>query len=261
MRLSDVLSKPVDLKFWQVDGFLDNRKLKSGKSKKLAVGKVGLPYFCKCCDSDMTFISAEDIYCIGVNNKQISIDSVLTCSRCGNELLVWFLVESNTDIHNPAPEVRVLKRTEKFTPNALSAKSTYGNFAELLGKADCAYRNELGAGAIIYLRKAYETITLQTASAAGITIMKSNGTSQRPFKDILQEVDAQKHIIPQEFSADGYKLFGELSEIAHGTNVSEADALLKYEPLHRLVVGIIENVKNNAELMTALGNLGWQQVV
>ena len=119
----------------------------------------------------------------------------------------------------------------------------------------------MGAGAIIYLRKAYETITLQTASAAGITIMKSNGTSQRPFKDILQEVDAQKHIIPQEFSADGYKLFGELSEIAHGTNVSEADALLKYEPLHRLVVGIIENVKNNAELMTALGNLGWQQVV
>ena len=108
MRLSDVLSKPVDLKFWQVDGFLDNRKLKSGKSKKLAVGKVGLPYFCKCCDSDMTFISAEDIYCIGVNNKQISIDSVLTCSRCGNELPVWFLVESNTDIHNPAPEVRVL---------------------------------------------------------------------------------------------------------------------------------------------------------
>lgn len=91
--------------------------------------------------------------------------------------------------------------------------------------------------------------------------MKSNGTSQRPFKDILQEVDAQKHIIPKEFSADGYKLFGELSEIAHGNNVSEADALLKYEPLHRLVVGIIENVKNNAELMTALGNLGWQQVV
>ena len=257
MRLSDVLSKPVDLKFWQVDGFLDNKKLKSGKNRKLAVGKVGLPYFCKCCDNDMTFASAEDIYCIGINNHQISIDSVLTCSRCGNELPVWFLVESNAEIHSHAPEVRVLKRAEKFNQNVLSAKSTYGNFAELLSKADCAYRNELGAGAIIYLRKAYEKITLQTASAAGISVMKSNGTSQRPFKDILQEVDAKKSIIPKEFSADGYKLFGELSAIAHGTNVSEADALLKYEPLHRLVVGIIENVKNNAELMSALGHLGW----
>lgn len=257
MRLSDVLSKPVDLKFWQVDGFLDNKKLKSGKSKKLAVGKVGLSYFCKCCDSDMTFISADEIYCIGVNNKQISIDCVLTCSRCGNELPVWFLVDSSSDIHLPAPEVRVLKRTEKFTQKALSAKGTYGNFAELLSKADCAYRNELGSGAIIYLRKVYEQITLQTAQAAGITIMKPNGTSQRPFKDILQEVDDSKSIIPKEFSADGYKLFGELSAIAHGTNVSETDALLKYEPLHRLVVGIIENVKNNAELMAALGHLGW----
>lgn len=257
MRLSDVLSKPVDLKFWQVDGFLDNKKLKIGKSKKLAVGKVGLPYYCRCCDSDMTFISADDIYCIGVNNKQISIDCVLACSRCGNELPVWFLVDCNADIHAPYPQVRVLKRTEKFTQNALGAKGTYGNFAELLSKAECAYRNELGAGAIIYLRKAYEQITLQTAQAAGITIMKSNGTSHRSFKDILQEVDAQKQIIPKEFAADGYKLFGELSAIAHGTNVSESDALQKYEPLQRLVVGIIENVKNNAELMSALGSLGW----
>lgn len=257
MRLSDVLSKPVNLKFWQVDGFLDNKKLKSGQSKKLAVGKVGLPYFCKCCDSDTTFISPEDIYCIGVNNRQISIDCVLTCARCENKLPVWFLVDSSSDIHLPAPAVRVLKRTEKFTQNVLSAKGTYGNFAELLSKADCAYRNELGSGAIIYLRKVYEQITLKTAEASGISVMKQNGTSRRPFKDILQEVDAKKSIIPKEFSADGYKLFGELSAIAHGTAVSEEDALLKYEPLHRLVVGIIENVKNNTELMAALENLGW----
>ena len=257
MRLSDVLSKPVDLKFWQVDGFLANRKLKSGRSKRLDVGKIGLPYFCKQCDSDITFISADDIYCIGVNNKQISIDSVLTCPRCGNELPVWFLVESNNDIYGTAPVVRVLKRVEKFTQNVLSANGTYGNFAELLNKADCAYRNELGAGAIIYLRKVYEEITLQTAQAAGIATMKPNGKSQRPFKEILQEVDAKKSIIPKEFTADGYRLFGELSAIAHGANVSDADALQKYEPLHRLVVGIIENVKNNAELMAALSNLGW----
>lgn len=256
MRLSDVLSKPVDLKFWQVDGFMDNKKLKSGKSKKLVVGKIGLPYFCKCCDSDMTFISAEDIYCIGVNDKQVSIDCVLTCSRCGNELPVWFLVESKSDIHLPSPEVRVLKRVEKFTQNTQSAKGTYGSFADLLSKADCAYRNELGAGAIIYLRKIYEDITIQTANAEGISLLTAKGR-RRHFSDILQDVDSQKSIIPKEFSKDGYKLFGELSAIVHGANVSESDALQKYESLQRLVVGIIENVKNNAELITALGNLGW----
>lgn len=34
MRLSDILSKPIDLEFKQVEGFLDNKKLKEGKSKK-----------------------------------------------------------------------------------------------------------------------------------------------------------------------------------------------------------------------------------
>lgn len=119
MRLSDVLSKPIDLEFKQVEGFLDNRKLKEGKSKKLLIGKVALTYFCAKCDSDLSFVSKEDIFGIGVNNKQISVDCVLTCPRCGNQLPVWFLVESANEIHNIYPEVRVLKRTEKFNPTVI----------------------------------------------------------------------------------------------------------------------------------------------
>ena len=177
MRLSDVLSKPIDLEFKQVEGFLDNRKLKEGKSKKLLIGKVALTYFCAKCDSDLSFVSKEDIFGIGVNNKQISVDCVLTCPRCGNQLPVWFLVESANEIHNIYPEVRVLKRTEKFNPTVQNAKNIYGNFAELLGKAECAYRNELGAGAIIYLRKIYEKITKETAEAAGIVTVNTGKTN------------------------------------------------------------------------------------
>lgn len=220
------------------------------------IGKVALTYFCAKCDSDLSFVSNEDIFGIGVNNKQISVDCVLTCPRCGNQLPVWFLVESANEIHNIYPEVRVLKRTEKFNPTVQNAKNIYGNFAELLGKAECAYRNELGAGAIIYLRKIYEKIINETAQAAGIATINSEG-KRKSFKKLLEEVDEQKHIIPVEFSNNGYQLFSELSEVAHGDNVCEEDALLKYEPFRRLVIGIIEKVKNDTELAEIKNKLGW----
>lgn len=255
MRLSDVLSKPVDMKFWQVDRFL-NQKLSYGKSRKITVGKIGLPYYCKHCDDNITFLSYDELYCIGVNDSQISIDCVLKCPRCGREIAVWFLVDSSSDIYGAAPEVRVLKRTEKFNANVQSTKGPYGNFSELLEKAEIAYNHELGAGAIIYLRKIYEDITVQTAAKAGISIATTN-SRRKPFSEILKDVDAAKSIIPKEFSAKGYKLFSELSNVAHGNTVSDADALRLYKPFRRLVVGILENVKNSDELATIIGSLGW----
>ena len=150
----------------------------------------------------------------------------------------------------------MLKRTEKFNPTVQNAKNTYGDFAGLLGKAECAYRNELGAGAIIYLRKIYEKITKETAEAAGIATLTAKGKNKH-FKELLEEVDKQKHIILEEFSKNGYQLFSELSEVAHGDNISEKDALLKYEPFRRLVIGIIEKVKNDTELAEIKNKLGW----
>ena len=64
---------------------------------------------------------------------------------------------------------------------------------------DISYRNELGAGAIIYLRKIYEKITKETAEAAGIATLTAKGKNKH-FKELLEEVDKQKHIIPEEFS-------------------------------------------------------------
>ncbi len=256
MRLSDVLSKNVDMTFWEIEGFLNNKQLKQGKSKKLAIGKIALPFFCHSCDGDITFVSVEDVYCIGVNKNQVSIDCVLKCSRCGNEIAVWFLVDSSNDIFSIAPKVRVLKRNEKFTLKVSEAKANFGGFAELLGKAECAYRNELGAGAIIYLRKIVEKITTDVARVEGISTTNQSG-HRRKFKEILQEVDNKKAIIPKEFTANGYKLFGELSEMVHGTNVTEEEALQKYSLLKRLVIGILDNVRNSDELRVAVSNLGW----
>ena len=49
MRLSDVLSKPITTDYVQIEGFLGSRKLKTGNSKKIAVGKVALNYYCNNC--------------------------------------------------------------------------------------------------------------------------------------------------------------------------------------------------------------------
>ena len=136
-----------------------------------------------------------------------------------------------------------------------SRDKRFGEFDELLSKAEVAYREELGAGAIVYLRKIFEKITLQTANAVGIETKGSNGRNIN-FKELLKRVDSQCHIIPVEYSKNGYKLFGELSNIIHG-DFDEMLGLSKFNPLYRLVIGILENVERKKELMSAMDALGW----
>ena len=81
MRLTDILSKPLTSKFEQVEGFLNNTKLKCGRQKKIKAGKIALNYFCRNCDIDITFVSDEELFCIGINERLVSIDCVLTCPR------------------------------------------------------------------------------------------------------------------------------------------------------------------------------------
>ncbi len=257
MRLSDVLSKPISNEFQQVEGFLGNRKLGLGKQKKIVVGKVGLNFFCKECFDDRTFCSNDELFCVGVNDHLISIDCVLKCSRCNSSVQTWFLVESEDNISYSAPNVRILKRSEKLPDCVSPSKDRYGEYSELLEKAERAYRDDLGAGAIVYLRKTLEKITIKTAEATDIDLMTPKGR-RKAFKDLLKEVDEKCTIIPVEFSAEGYKLFGELSDVLHG-NYDEQDGLRKYQAFHRLVVGVIEKVKNNQELMSARGALGWDE--
>lgn len=255
MRLSDVLSKPINETFAQVEGFLDNRNLGVGKQRKIEVGKVALNFFCKNCGDDRTFCSGDELFCIGVNDHTISIDCVLKCSVCSSSVQIWFLIESERIMSLAAPCVRIAKRSEKLSNMVLFSREKYGDFSELLEKAHRAHRDELGAGSIVYLRTILERITIQVAEVAGIDLKRTNGR-RKPFKDLLKEVDEKRSIVPHEFSANGYRLFAELSDVVHGNN-EENIALQKFDAFCRLVVGVLDNVRNNAELMAAIGSLGW----
>ncbi len=269
MRLSDVLSKPRSAEFAEIERFL-HKKLNIGSSKKIDVGKVSLNFYCNICKDIRTFSSATDLYCIGVTQRQISIDCVLKCAGgCDASVAIWFLVECqdgedtdkdrqsmNNYIYGIAPKVRILKRREKLSEQVRLVGNSYANYSEMLDKSERAYRDGLGAGAIVYLRKIFEKFTVQIADSAGIPCTNSNG-KRKTFKGLLEEVDRQKAIIPKEYSADGYKLFGELSDVLHG-DYDEDIGLRKYEALRRLVVGILDNVTNNEEIMSAIGELGWK---
>lgn len=255
MRLSDVLSKPIQKEFFQIDGFLLNKKGNIGQQVKLNIGQVALNYFCSYCDDLRTFYSKGELSCVFVNNHLISIDCVLTCG-CDNSVQVWFLVECEDDICGQAPKVRIMKRSEKLSDMVKISNERYGEFSTLLDLAERAYRDDLGAGAIVYLRKVFEKITIQMADAIEIEYEKYEGGNPKNFSELLKKVDKQCSIIPKEFASDGYRLFRELSGVVHG-EYDEALGLSKFESLHRLVIGILENVRNSKELKSAINSLGW----
>ena len=244
MRINDILSKPISDEFKQCDPFLGEKLIKIGKQKKLSIGNILINYHCNKCCSDYTFSSDGDLSCIRVGERLLSIDTVLLCPSCRTELPIWFLVESEKDISDVIyNRYRILKITEKFNENVTIVSSDYGDFTSFLVKAEAAHKNQLGAASIVYLRKVYEGITHQIATAQNINIHKQNSNRLRPFKDILEEVDQQAHIIPREFTENGYRLFGELSDIVHGDSIeNEEIALIKYKALRRLVIGILDNI-------------------
>ena len=82
----------------------------------------------------------------------------------------------------------------------------YGEFTPLLDKAMQAYTDGLGAGAVVYLRKIFEKITVKTAKAVDIKYDQYEGGNPKNFSDLLKRVDEKCSIIPKEFSENGYKL-------------------------------------------------------
>ena len=257
MRLFDVLSKPPKKDFVQIEGFLLGKQCNIGQQIKLNAGSIALNYFCGKCDDIRTFYSIGVLTCICINQRLISIDSVLKCT-CGANVQMWFLVESQNDINEIAPKVRIIRRSERLGRNIIRNSKKYGELAELLDKAETAYWNELGAGAIVYLRKIFEAITIKTANALGIDYNKYSGGNPKNFRELLLKVDERCSIIPKEFSENRYRLFQELSQVVNG-ECDELSELEKFEPLHRLVVGILENIGNKEEFQMAIKALGWVQ--
>lgn len=257
MTLGDVLSKPPVDDYKQVEGFLLNKKGKIGQQEKLANCNIALNYCCNNCDDIRTFCSVGNISCVFESKTLISIDGILSC-KCGATVRVWFLVESRNDITLAAPEIRILKRTEKFSNNVSLLDNGYGDFTELLEKSKRASREGFGAGAVVYLRTVFETVIKQVGITEHIdeTFIDKNGVERHKTTErYLKEVDEKRHIIPSEFSSDGYKLFRKLSGVVHGSQ-TENEALLKFDAFYRLVTGILDNIRNNQEYAAAISALG-----
>jgi hypothetical protein len=256
MRLSEVLSNDPVSNFIQIEGFMDSKRLYFGRQRKIRIGKVALNYFCHNCLNQRTFWSDSDVFCLGIDEKTISIDMSLKCN-CEANIQMWFLIESENEIYGLAPKVRILKKSERLGANKSWNPNIYGDFSVLLDKADRAYSDGLGAGSMVYLRTIFENVTKNIANNLNIPLL--NGKGKRiPFKQILEDVNLVQQIIPKEFSDKKYRLFSELSEVIH-VNTSEELALKKYIPSRRLILGILENVKNNDEINKALYDLDWSQ--
>lgn len=257
MRLSEVLNKAPDTSMVQVENFLGNRRVSWGKHKSIYLGKIARNYFCRTCREIRTFLSGDALSCLVTGDRTVSIDATLRCSACGASTEAWFLVGCDDDLISQAPVVHL----ERFTENRRDSASTVGRGTEqiddLFERAQIAFDDRLGAGAMIYLRKIFETTTSLAAEAIEIETKHSNGR-RKSFRALLEEVDKRRHIIPSEFSDNGYKLYSELSEIIHG-EFDEAEALGKYEPCRKLVIGIVNNIHNNQEMAKAIESLDWNE--
>lgn len=256
MRLSDILSRNPSKEYLKIEGFL-NQNVRYGKQRKIDVGIIALPFYCKNCEDTITFISPTgNLTCIGIDNTHISIDTVLKCPRCNSVVPVWFLVECDDNtIALPYPQVRILNRSYKLFDNVAIASDKYGKYSELLEKANIAYNNQLGSGAIIYLRKIYEQIVSETAQVYGINLSTPKG-HRRKFGELLEEVDSEASIVPEEYKENRYTLFNNLSNVIHG-EYDETVALKQYPAFYRLVVGILDKINDNKELLNAIAELEW----
>lgn len=243
----------------------------AGDFIEIQIGKITLPFYSTKCNDSISFVSPKNLHCLIINDKMISIDCQLqcmdyddsnqACKECNHCIQAWFLVGAD-DIFAATPNVYLIKQNFKLPENIKSPVETEDKFTEWLAKAEIAHKERLGAGSVIYLRSILEQITIKVGNDAGVDIYQPNGRT-KPFNQVLQAVDAQCSIIPTIYSDNGYKLFQKLSEIAHG-NSDEETALKEYEPLRRLVVGVIENVrkneeeiKRNAEIKKALAAIGF----
>lgn len=259
MRLSEVLSKAPDTSRVQVEGFLGSRKIGWGSHRSIEVGKVIRNYLCTPCGEMRTFLSGHKLSCLVTGDSTVSVDTTLQCSACSATTEAWFLVGCDDDLYSAAPTVYL----ERYTENRRDAGADPSLGGEVLGdlleRAHIAFGDRLGAGSMVYLRKVFEIATAQAANAVGIPTTTTNGRPKN-FRALLTEVDEECHIIPTEFSSNGYKLFSELSDVIHG-EADESDALARYIPCRRLVLGVIHNIQNSQEFALAIASLGWDEPV
>lgn len=287
-RLSTILSN-TDKSFGEIQPFIDYEVytnsendteegliyIKNGAIIEIDIGRINLPFFSIKCQDTVNFKSEQILHCLIISNKMISIDCDLFCDNrndrnvrcqdCKSNIQSWFLIEAD-NIFSNSPKVNLVKKSHKLSEDIKLPIEIGDKYTEWLGKADIAYKERLGAGAAIYLRSVFESLVYQFGAEKSIERTFKNKWGKEQYKNFemyTEEVDKICKIIPEQYSKNGYELFRKLSHIAHG-NSDESTALMEYEALRRLVIGIIENVKkkneeinNNIEIQEALNAIGF----
>lgn len=271
MRLSTVLSEYQNNERREVESIVDRDKyydpdeiiadenripVYNGSILNIDIGTIVIHFLCSTRKDTVIYkTSSHEIHCLVINNKMLSIDCTLdciecsTCTDCMKSIQAWFLIEADS-IFSDKPIVRILKYNFKLPYNIKFLYETPDCYSEWFAKADYAYREGLGAGAVIYLRTIFEKLTKALGDRENIQEMYFSNGKMKPFEQILATVDSQCSIIPDLYKKDGYTLFRKLSEIAHG-NTNEQTAIDNYPELRRLVQGVVDNVINKQKELLA----------
>lgn len=249
--------------------------VKQGDFIEIDIGRINLPFYSSKCQDTIIFKSDQILHCLIISDKMISIDCNLTCDNrnesnprcqsCKSSVQSWFLIEAD-NIFSSSPRVNVVKKNHKLSEDIKLPIEIGDKYNEWFAKADIAFKERLGAGSIIYLRSIFEKITFEVGTEINDRIRNTQGNiidlNKLNFRDLLEKVNNVYPIIPVIYSQNGYELFGQLSEIAHG-NSDEQTALEKYESLRRLVKSVVDEVTskkqeivNNLEITNALSEIG-----
>ena len=258
MRLGDVLSSKQNNIYKQVDSFLGVKNFAVGAKRNVDIGQINLSLFCQGCGDVRPFISKdkEKFTAIKINDNTISINCVLTSScSCKKNIVAWFLIESENDMFLPAPFVRILKHRLHLPDDVSLCESEFGNLTPLFDKAEKIYLDGNGAGAIVYLRMAFEKIVYDISNSENLTKYNDAARTKRNFANTFDAVEKAKNILPSTDANNGRQMYNELSAVIHG-ECDEETGIQKYEPLKTLIIGIINNMKTKEVFRNALNSLG-----
>ena len=114
-------------------------------------------------------MSGDELSYLVAGECTVSIDVTLRCPICESPVETWFLVACDEDFYAQAPVVHLERYTENLRESASRVGAGFGQFEDLLERAQIAYEDHLGVGSMIYLRKIYEAITTEVATVAGIS--------------------------------------------------------------------------------------------
>ncbi|GAB2025999.1 hypothetical protein OfM1_20720 [Lactovum odontotermitis] len=204
--------------------------------------------FCMKCNGVKTFSALKDrdlnsnYAPYDLENVKVLGDTLvvrMTCPTCGEKVYMsYFLGEGNKSDRHPYDLVKYGEYPDQTKSRLLYIEKYLEEFpkeAELLEKAEKAYSQNLGVGSVVYLRKAYETLLVDTLTRENIQDIPGS------FKGKLDKANEVSDIIPPELKENDYGLFGEMSDITHVAK-SDQEGVDNFNSLKTVFCMILDNI-------------------